>query len=205
MLRTHPLLGTALLWGACAAVDPGSPSPHDDDLARDASPDVDPAPTRATVSAADVAWLPPAVVRHAAAIDAAAERHAVDPRLVAIVVEVESRGEPDAVSPIGALGLMQVMPATAADIAQRHGLAVPTDTALREIDTNLDFGTRLLAELVADFGDPALDAQSVHRVATAYNGGSGVVLGNRAASEETVRYAACVVALWGARDDLERP
>lgn len=164
-----------------------------------------PADLAAGVSAADVAWLPDAVLEHRDAIDDAARRHGVDPRLVAIIVLVESSGNPDAVSSRGATGLMQLMPATAAHVAATHGLSAPSQNDLKDVSRNLELGVLHLADLVADFGDASLDAPSVHRVATAYNGGEGVVLGHRTASEETTRYAARVSELWAARDAARLP
>ena len=209
MLTIPPVLpAVALLAAACAAADPEALAPQSPQRVRvpvQADADQAGVPSSATAprSALEIRWLPPAVARHAEAIDLAAARHGVDPRLVAIIVLVESNGESGAISALGARGLMQVMPQTAADIAHRHALPPPTPAGLETIETNLDLGARLLAELIADFGDPSLDAESVHRVATAYNGGSGVVLGRRAASEETERYAARVVALWLARGEVE--
>ena len=71
---------------------------------------------------------------YGASIGAAAERHRLDRLLVAAVVEVESRFTPRAVSPRGAVGLMQVLPATAA----RYGRA-----DLRDPHANLDVGLPL--------------------------------------------------------------
>jgi soluble lytic murein transglycosylase-like protein len=46
----------------------------------------------------------------------AAARHAVDPTLVLAIIASESRGDPEAVSASGAIGLMQLMPATADEL-----------------------------------------------------------------------------------------
>ena len=61
----------------------------------------------------------PNVERFAPLIEREAKRHNLDPALVRAVVAVESAFEPAAVSPKGAVGLMQVIPAT----AERYGLA----------------------------------------------------------------------------------
>src|SRR5207249_9971312 len=47
-------------------------------------------------------------------VEASARRQQVDPRLARAVMQTESSGRPDAVSPAGARGLFQLMPATAA-------------------------------------------------------------------------------------------
>lgn len=73
-------------------------------------------------AAADIgiAWLPETVARWQPDIVAAAAAHGIDPKLAAIVMLVESGGDPTALSPSGARGLMQVMPGTGADIARRY-------------------------------------------------------------------------------------
>lgn len=85
---------------------------------------------------------PPAAGRWAAAIGSAARRHGVDPALVTAVVWTESGFDPDAVSEAGARGLMQLMPATAAE------LGVDPDDPV----ANLDGGTRFLASLLDRYG-----------------------------------------------------
>lgn len=74
-------------------------------------------------------------------IGAAARAHRVDGLLVASVVEAESGFRPDAVSPRGALGLMQLMP------FHLDGVESPLDPA-----TNLNLGVRYLAGLERRFG-----------------------------------------------------
>jgi soluble lytic murein transglycosylase-like protein len=105
----------------------------------------------------------------------AARRHGLEPALVMAVVGVESGFQPQAVSPKGAQGLMQLMPATARDL----GVADPFDPA-----ANLDGGSRYLSSLVARYdGD-------LTKALAAYNAGMGAVArhGGVPPYEETRRY-----------------
>jgi len=91
---------------------------------------------------------------------AAALRHGLDPALVRAVVAVESGFQPQAVSPKGAQGLMQLMPRTAREM----GVEDPFDPA-----ANLDGGSRYLSSLVTRYdGD-------LTRALAAYNAGIGAV------------------------------
>ena len=90
----------------------------------------------------------------------AAERHEVDGLLLAAVVETESRFRPAAVSPRGAVGLMQVLPSTGA-MYGRSDLSDP--------HVNLDVGSRYLRRLLRDYdGDLEL-------ALAAYNAGPAAV------------------------------
>ena len=96
---------------------------------------------------------------------AAAQRHGHDLNLLKAVVYVESRFDSRAVSPKGAIGLMQVMPATALDM----GLAAPR-VGLFDPKSNLEFGARYLRKLLDTFnGSPEL-------ALAAYNAGPGAVI-----------------------------
>ncbi len=84
---------------------------------------------------------------YAGLIQVTADAHNLDPALVAAVVEVESGFDASATSTAGAMGLMQIMPGTAADL----GLLEPFDAA-----ANLDAGTAYLAWLIDRYGSAEL-------------------------------------------------
>ncbi len=154
------------------------------------------APDDSTDAALDVAWLPSDIQALAPELEAAARRHGVDPDLLAIVVLVESGGDPNARSPMGARGLMQLMPATAAKVARDRGLADHDEARLDDPTYNLDLGAYFLAHQLDHWG-------TVELAAAAYNGGEQAVerwlAGEAELSAETARYKALIDALWQER------
>ena len=92
-------------------------------------------------------------------IHQAAQKYHVDPKLVSAVAEVESGGHQDAVSPAGAVGVMQLMPETAA------GLGVDPYSA----EGNVEGGAKYLSELMNTFGG------DVKKAVAAYNAGPNAV------------------------------
>ncbi len=160
-----------------------------------------------------VAWMPESVVDFEPEIVAAARRHGVDPDLVAIVVLIESRGNPTAVSPTGARGLMQLMPKTAEQIAKARGLADHDADQLDDPAYNIDLGTWYLAQQLGAFRLDS-EVETVRWAAAAYNGGPKAArraLDREAdLSKETARYQVLVETMWTERDDadsslLEKP
>ena len=127
-------------------------------------------------SSARVTTLPS---QYAGIVQEAASRHGVDPRLLAAVVHQESRFNAGAVSPVGALGLMQLMPAT----AKWLGVNNPMDA--RE---NVMGGARYLRTLLDTFhGDLDLTL-------AAYNAGPGAVQKYRGVPpyRETMNYVSSI-------------
>lgn len=93
-----------------------------------------------------------------------AEKHSLDPAWVYAVARQESAMDPQAQSRVGALGLMQLMPATGRTIAQQ--MDTPhADQDLLEPETNLCFGSYYLREVLARFSDNPVLATA------AYNAG----------------------------------
>lgn len=92
----------------------------------------------------------------------AAGRHGLPPEIVHALAQTESAYRADAVSPKGALGVMQLMPATAQ--------ALNADP--RDVGQNIDAGTRLLKDLLLKY---ASDPNPVRRALAAYNAGEGAV------------------------------
>lgn len=88
-----------------------------------------------------------------------ARQHDVEPGLVKAVIAAESNFKPHAVSRVGAQGLMQLMPATAAHLGVERPFGVVE---------NIDGGVRYLRAMLDRFGDVA-------RALAAYNAGPGAV------------------------------
>ena len=141
-------------------------------------PDAAPAPP------APIVQSPPLPVRpYAEIIDAVSVRHSVDAALVYALIEVESAYRPDARSPKGAMGLMQLMPAT----VTQYAVSDPFDPT-----ANIEAGIRHLRRL--------LDRYDIDSALAAYNAGEGPVrkFGGVPPYPETRRYVAKIRELFDA-------
>jgi soluble lytic murein transglycosylase len=81
-------------------------------------------------------------------IEASAVRHAVDPGLIYGVVRQESAFVPDARSPVGALGLMQLMPATGLLTSRRLNLPLRGTQAMLDVENNIKLGVGYLKDVL---------------------------------------------------------
>jgi len=115
-------------------------------------------------------------------IEAAANKYQVDPKLVAAVAEVESNGNQNAVSSVGAIGVMQLMPDTAASLG-----VDPYDK-----QQNIEGGAKYLRQMLDTFGG------DLKKAVAAYNAGPGAVkdYGGVPPYKETQNYVSKVLDIY---------
>ncbi len=89
-------------------------------------------------------------------ITAAAREHGIDPALAFALIRQESAFDPNARSPAGAVGLMQLMPATARQLARHLSIPAPTQSALLDITTNLRLGMAWLRRMLDRYDNQAV-------------------------------------------------
>jgi soluble lytic murein transglycosylase len=106
-----------------------------------------------------------------------ARNYGIDPALLAAVIYQESKFDAHARSESGAIGLMQLRPATAHGIALRTGGAAFRTSDLENPEINIRYGSWYLRHLFRKYGDEKL-------VLAAYNAGQGNVDRWRAGGEE---------------------
>jgi soluble lytic murein transglycosylase-like protein len=95
-----------------------------------------------------------------------ARRHDIDPALILAVIHVESRFNTFAVSPVGAIGLMQIMPQTGVELAAGAGIPWRGPQILFDPILNVRMGVAYLRELADRFGN-------IELALAAYNWGPG--------------------------------
>lgn len=157
------------------------------------------------------AWLPNTVRRWEPELRLAADEQGLDPRWLAIVVLVESGGWAGARSPAGAEGLMQVMPATAAEVLGGTRWRGPQpDPATPQ--GNLRIGAAYLARLARQLPIDLMPAQAgagPGLAAAAYNAGPGRLLQHlrdgRPLPPETRAYQRWVDGLWAEHNQDSSP
>lgn len=98
-------------------------------------------------------------------IAAAAKKHGLDPALIAALIKQESNFNPRATSPVGARGMMQIMPPLGERMARARGITDWDPDMLYDPAISIEFGTQHLAELLRSY--PHLE----HGLA-AYNAGA---------------------------------
>ena len=151
--------------------------------------------------------MPASVSQWAPMFEDAAERHGVDPALLSIMALIESRGNPEAVSSSGAVGVMQIMPKTAEAIARARGLKIFDLDQLRDPATNIDMAAWFLAKQIATFGDGRMSDATIALAAAAHNGGPSRMRKHLAEgtslSRESIRYSDLVGALWRDRESAQ--
>lgn len=135
------------------------------------------APAQPATLASAAAPVPPGDI--AAAIGAASARHGLDPALVIAVAWRESRMNAAALSPKGAVGVMQLMPGTARMLA-----IDPTDPS-----ANIEGGVTYLSQLMRHYGGDII------KTLAAYNAGPGAVdrYGGVPPYRETLGYVSAIL------------
>ncbi len=124
------------------------------------------AATRAVVPGVSAKIYP---IHYRETVARVAEENDLDPYLIAAVARAESGWDPEAVSSAGAVGLMQLMPATAGWISGLDSWQGSDDPDLTDPEDSLELGAFYLAFLVGYFGGDTRMALA------AYNAGQGTV------------------------------
>ena len=132
---------------------------------------------------------PPPIERFANFIAEASARFTVPARWIRAIVQVESAGEAHAISPRGAMGLMQLMPATWVELSVRYQLGLdPFDPR-----DNILAGTAYVSELRDRFGSPGFLA-GYHAGPARYE---RYLTTGEPLPPETIAYVAAVTPLLG--------
>jgi len=139
------------------------------------APKIEKVPGKTTSPSAILTWLDiaPEVKRVQPWVREAATRNGVDSELINALIAVESGFDERAVSPRGAIGLMQIMPATAAPLMANGDGRRDVAERLAEPRTNISVGARLMADLLKRHRriDLALAAWSAGSEAVRRSGG----------------------------------
>jgi len=111
------------------------------------------------LSETEIAEVATAIVREA-------ETHRIDPNLVLAVIHIESRGNSFALSPVGAMGMMQIMPSTGEELAAQLDIHWRGAQTLFDPLANVRMGVAYLKQLESRYGNMAT-------ALAAYNWGPG--------------------------------
>ena len=119
--------------------------------------------------------------------DQMAERYGLDPAIFRRQIQQESGFQEDAVSPVGAIGLGQIMPETAADPG--YGVAPLASDLLTDPEENLRFSAEYMRAMLDEFDN------DYSKALAAYNAGAGAVkkAGGIPDFEETKNYVKVIL------------
>jgi soluble lytic murein transglycosylase-like protein len=114
---------------------------------------------RSGLSEAEITAVATTIVREA-------KIHGIDPNLVLAVIHIESRGNTFALSPVGAMGMMQIMPPTGEELAGKLDIPWRGAQTLFDPQVNVRMGVTYLKQLESRYG-------SMKTALAAYNWGPG--------------------------------
>ena len=106
----------------------------------------------------------------AGSISDASNQYGVPPEMILAVIRIESAFDTNAVSHKGAIGLMQLLPTTAQEVAQELRMEWPGVEILRDPSANIQMGTYYLTKLLSRFND-------ISMALAAYNHGPNRIAG----------------------------
>jgi soluble lytic murein transglycosylase-like protein len=137
------------------------------------------------------------LVALARAIVDEATLYELDPMLVMAVIQVESAGYHMAVSPVGAMGLMQLLPSTGEELARKLGVEWRGPETLFDPFVNVKLGTAYLRQLADRY-------QNVNIALAAYNWGPGRIDRRiRRGAAMPVRYTDAIMKALDKRDERQ--
>nr|WP_207890634.1 murein transglycosylase [Vibrio sinensis] len=117
------------------------------------------------------------------------EKHDIDPVTLMSLARQESAMDVEAMSPVGARGLMQIMPATAKYTAKKYQLSYQGTQQLYDVGKNIEIGSHYLKGLLKQYDNNRIFALA------AYNAGPGRVKRWRARSEGKLDVYAFIEAI----------
>lgn len=215
MVPTRPIARAALLFallitgGACSKNASAPPSDEPAPEASESSAIDDVVAEEPAATSIGISWLPKTVDHWRDGLERLGASNKVDPELLAIIVLVESGGNPVAKSKSGALGLMQIIPLTGKHIATQRKLPEQPKEKLTDPDYNMDFGSWYIGHQLDFFRVPGDRTRTVELAAAAYNGGPNKLKrhlnGAESLSNETQRYMKWVGGMWRERRNPRSP
>ncbi len=132
----------------------------------------------------------PGIQRYQFMVQKSVSPAGVEQELVLAMISVESNGRTRAISKKGAVGLMQIMPRTARQMALEIGMPSPSVDDLFDPDTNIRLGVAYISKLMKRYDGDMILALG------AYNAGPGTIHGWRSANSELTSRELCLTVFY---------